>query len=191
MLRRLNREFVRVQKEFEKNDRIDDVIVKLAPVMDTSGKMDISEWHATIVGPTKTPYDGFLFDLKLLFPDDYPYKPPDVVFKTKIWHPNISDKGIICMNRLKEDWVPRITVDRLLQMITSMMDVKVANAEDPLNTVAGLEMANSVDVFIEHAKDWCQKYARVDTKPTKSATKPTKKPKKIKPIKLTRQSPPQ
>ena len=36
---------------------------------------------------------AFLIDLE--FPNEYPFKPPKVTFKTLIYHPNIDEKGQI------------------------------------------------------------------------------------------------
>ena len=56
---------------------------------------DILIWHVTVTGPKNSFYNGTRFKVKLLFPDDYPYRPPKVRFMTKIYHPNINSSGDI------------------------------------------------------------------------------------------------
>ena len=62
---------------------------------------DMSVWNATIAGPQGSVYDGGLFALEVKFPPDYPFKPPKVSFKTKIYHPNINANGGICLDILQ------------------------------------------------------------------------------------------
>lgn len=43
-------------------------------------------WRAMIKGPEGTPYHGGNFELKIIFPVDYPFLPPLVQFVTRILH---------------------------------------------------------------------------------------------------------
>lgn len=46
-----------------------------------------------IAGPSETPYEGGLFEAELFLPEDYPMVAPKVLFRTKIYHPNIDKLG--------------------------------------------------------------------------------------------------
>ena len=46
---------------------------------------NIYHWQGTIIGPKKTPYSDGIFKLKIFFSDEYPMKPPQVTFITKIY----------------------------------------------------------------------------------------------------------
>lgn len=70
--------------------------------------------QADIVGPVDTPYAGGIFRCKLVIEADFPNNPPKGsrilnlgYFLTKIFHPNVSEKGEICVNTLKKDWNPQ------------------------------------------------------------------------------------
>jgi ubiquitin-protein ligase len=54
-----------------------------------SHKESYYDWDATIRGPPGSFYDGYLFDLRIHVPSEYPMIPPTVSFKTKIFHPNV------------------------------------------------------------------------------------------------------
>lgn len=65
---------------------------------------DATDIQAEIEGPVGTPYQGGLFRCKLAVENDFPANPPKGYFITKIFHPNVSEKGEICVNTLKKDW---------------------------------------------------------------------------------------
>lgn len=61
-------------------------------------------WEAVIFGPDETEWEGGVFNLAIEFTDEYPTKPPKVVFTTQMYHPNIYKNGDICLNVLQKEW---------------------------------------------------------------------------------------
>ena len=73
---------------------------------------DLFHWQATILGPNDSPCQGGVFFLTIHFPTDYPFKPPEVAFTTRIYHPNINSNGSICLDILRSQWSPALTVSK-------------------------------------------------------------------------------
>lgn len=116
------------------------------------------QWQATIMGPGDCPYADGVFFLDIRFPQDYPFKPPKIRFQTKIYHANINDKGGICLDILKDNWSPALTISKVLLSITSLLTDP--NPDDPLvPEIANLYKHNRS----EHdriAAEWTRKYAQ-------------------------------
>ena len=91
---------------------------------------DLFDWMATIMGPEDTPYHGGIFFLRINFPTDYPFKAPKIAFTTPIYHCNVNSNGGICLDILKKQWSPALTVSKVLLSITSLLSDP--NPDDPL-----------------------------------------------------------
>ena len=118
---------------------------------------DLYHWQATIMGPGDSPYQGGVFFLNITFPMDYPFKPPKVVFQTKIYHPNINSNGGICLDILKDQWSPALTISKVLLSISSLLCDP--NPDDPLvPEIANLYKSDNKK-FNENARNWTKKFA--------------------------------
>lgn len=144
-LRRIQKEL----KDFQKD-----------PPMNCSGGPvgeDITSWRACILGPKDSPYEGGLFYLSIFFPSDYPFKPPKVTFDTKLFHPNISEDGVICLDILKKEWSPVLTIAKVLLSICSLLDDP--NPDDPLNAAAARLLKSDRAAYDRTVREWTKKYA--------------------------------
>jgi len=57
--------------------------------------------------PDREPYNKGAFRVSIDFPAEYPFKPPRVTFMTKIYHPNVDEKGQVCLALITtENWKP-------------------------------------------------------------------------------------
>ncbi|KAJ3246924.1 ubiquitin-conjugating enzyme E2 E3 [Chytriomyces hyalinus] len=91
---------------------------------------NLFEWTATIQGPKDSPYANGIFFLDIVFPAEYPFKAPKIVFRTRIYHCNINAQGGICLDILKDNWSPALTISKVLLSICSLLTD--ANPHDPL-----------------------------------------------------------
>lgn len=133
-------------------------IMKEPPCNCSAGLIDgdLYKWIATIIGPEGTPYEGGVFKLKIAFSDKYPMKPPRVFFETRIFHPNINEKGNICLDILKNNWSPVITVSKLLLSISLLLDKP--NFDDPLNIKASNLYNNNKIEYFRYTQEFTRKH---------------------------------
>jgi len=120
--RRLMRDFRRLQQDPPQG-------VTGAPMDE-----DIMKWNAVIFGPDDTPWEGGTFKLTLAFSEDYPNKPPQVKFITKMFHPNIYANGQICLDILQNQWSPIYDIAAILTSIQSLLTDP--NPNSPANVEA-------------------------------------------------------
>ena len=135
-------------------------ILKNPPANCSAGPIDennIYEWQATIMGPRDSPYQDGIFYLSIIFPSEYPFKPPIVKFITKIYHCNINSKGSICLDILKNEWSPALTISKLLLSICSLMTDP--NPDDPLVTEIADLYTNNRTLHDRKAREYTIRHA--------------------------------
>lgn len=115
-------------------------------------------WIAVLDGPSDTPYEGGKFELEITIPEQYPIKPPNVRFNTKIYHTNVSPQsGYICLDILKNQWSPALSIQKVILSVSSLMSEP--NPDDPLHGDAARLWKSNHPEYIANAKEWTEKYA--------------------------------
>ncbi|KAG8346515.1 putative Ubiquitin conjugating enzyme [Trypanosoma vivax] len=110
---------------------------------------DLSKLFFEIIGPEGTPFAGGTFHVVLYFDEGYPQMPPRGVFRTKIFHPNIAEKGEICVNVLKRDWKPNLDIRHVITVIRCLLIEP--NAESALNEEAARLLLEDYEAFKKKA----------------------------------------
>ena len=109
------------------------------------------------MGPDDSPYAGGVFFLNIHFPTDYPFKPPKMNFVTRIYHCNISSNGSICLDILKDQWSPALTISKVLLSISSLLTD--ANPDDPFVPEIAHLLKTDKGKHDANAREWTRKYA--------------------------------
>ena len=130
------------------------------PEMGISGgyiNEDTLHWNVWFIGPTGTPFEGGVFRVKIDFKEGYPFKPPEVKFITKVFHPNIASNGSICLDILKEKWSPVLTVSRMIISLISLLSDP--NPMSPLDPDAASLYRKNRKEYDDKVKEYTKKYA--------------------------------
>jgi len=148
--RRIGKELAEISKDPPEG-------MKVALVNDA----DINNWEITFNGPEDSPYAGGQFKLLLALPTEYPFKPPSLSFKTKVYHPNVSndDKGSMCLGMLRsEEWKPSSKIAGLLGTARNLM--VEPNPDDAVETQIAEQYKTNRKEFDKVAREWTKRYAK-------------------------------
>lgn len=112
---------------------------------------DLFLWTTVITGPEYSPYEGGIFKGLIQFTSEYPYVPPTLTFTSNIFHPNISENGLVCFDGYSKKWSPGFSLSSFL------MAVKYLLAEpstiSPANEIAATTLDTNIDCYLEIVKD--------------------------------------
>jgi len=142
----------RIQRELEELQKDPPAGCSAGPI-----KEDLFNWEGVIFGPGDSPYAGGVFKLNIRFPTDYPFKQPHIQFNTKIYHPNINSSGGICLDILKSQWSPALTISKVLLSILSLLTDP--NPNDPLVPDIANMYKTNLKLYNATAAEWTMLYA--------------------------------
>ncbi|MCL7385292.1 MAG: ubiquitin-conjugating enzyme E2 [Thaumarchaeota archaeon] len=118
---------------------------------------DLTHYTGVIVGSGY--YEGGYFKVEIKIPRAYPYVPPNVIWHTRVWHPNFTDEvpARICESIFKDDWRPGLYLVNIVEALQNLL--ANPNPDDPLNSIAAYEMKYRPDVFFNRVRYYIQLYA--------------------------------
>jgi len=118
---------------------------------------NVLNWQG-LVCTDSPPYNKGAFRIDINFPAEYPFKPPKITFKTKIYHPNIDEKGQVCLPIISpENWKPATKTDQVIQALVAL--ISDPEPEHPLRADLAEEFTKNKKQFIKNAEDFTKKHA--------------------------------
>ena len=119
----------------------------------------MSRMEGVLEGPADTPYEGGQYAVDIVLGDQYPYEPPKMRFKTKIWHPNISSQtGAICLDILKDQWSPALSIKTALLSLQALLCAP--EPKDPQDAEVAKQYMEDYDTYVTTAKHWTATFAK-------------------------------
>ncbi|EFA03490.1 ubiquitin-conjugating enzyme E2 J2 isoform X1 [Tribolium castaneum] len=83
---------------------------------------NILEWHYVVCGPENTPYEGGFYHGKLVFPREFPFKPPSIYMITPNGRFRTNKKLCLSISDFHPDtWNPAWSVSTILTGLLSFM----------------------------------------------------------------------
>lgn len=101
--------------------------------------------YKIVIKPDEGFYRGGRFSFDLKIPNTYPHEPPKLKCETYVYHPNIDQEGNVCLNILREDWKPVLTIQTIIYGLLHLFSEP--NPEDPLNKEAAEQLKNDKRLF--------------------------------------------
>ena len=91
---------------------------------------DLLKGKALIIGPQGTPYENGFYLFEIIYPSNYPYSPPKLIYKTNDgvtrFNPNLYKCGKVCLSVLNtwrgEQWSSCQTISSVLLVLCTVLN---------------------------------------------------------------------
>ncbi|KAF9461192.1 ubiquitin-conjugating enzyme/RWD-like protein [Collybia nuda] len=151
-IKRIHREIADLKKE------------DLGPIVLGPSEDDLYLWKGSIPGPEGSVYEGGVYIFEVNLPLDYPFSAPHVTFKTRIYHMNISEQGNICIDILKHNWSPALSLFKVMLSLSSLLTD--LNPKDPLVPAIATQFVRNRKTHDSTARQWTEMFARPKPPPS-------------------------
>lgn len=117
---------------------------------------DKTHWQVIFLGTESTPYENGYFKIELIFNNVFPKNGPEAKFITKMFHPNISANGHVCMDLLNY-WNEKTSMEDVIYGILEILDNPVP--ENGYNNEARKLLEENYEKYMETVDEYTAKYA--------------------------------
>ena len=114
--------------------------------------IDLSEWDTCMIGPPGSPYEACLFHVHLSVGKNYPISPPIITFNSRIFHPNISDRGLVCPDLVSKDWMHTMGIHDLMELLQDILMSPRIERPYVMDTHAARIYTSDARAFVQEAK---------------------------------------
>lgn len=127
---------------------------------------NILEWHYIVTGPEKTPFEGGIYHGKLLFPREFPFRPPSIFMITPNGRFKCNTRLCLSISDFHPDtWNPAWSVSTILTGLLSFMLEKsstLGSVETSESTKR--QLASQSGQFNLNNKTFCELFPEVAEK---------------------------
>lgn len=102
------------------------------------------------IRPVEGYYKLGTFKFTVEIGENFPIDPPRIKCTQKIYHPNIDLEGNVCLNILREDWSPVLSLNLVLLGLNFLF--LEPNPNDPLNKAAANVLVKNNMVFTKNVR---------------------------------------
>jgi ubiquitin-conjugating enzyme E2 D/E len=115
-------------------------------------------WRAVVEGPANSLYQGGKFEMSIILPQNYPFRPPEVKFLTKVYHVNVKQTdGSLCADIFQNNWAPTLNLRYVLETVLTILSEPAP--EHALEPEIAAEMMNNPTLFRQKVQEYVRRYA--------------------------------
>ena len=101
-------------------------------------------------------YHGGKFVFKFAIPEDWPIRRPRVTCQTKVWHPDISEEGLVSLDILRDCYSPTVNISQIIVGIQFLF--AEPNFNSPLNVIAADQYLKNPTAFQAKVQEYIKNY---------------------------------
>ncbi|XP_039281576.1 ubiquitin-conjugating enzyme E2 L3-like [Nilaparvata lugens] len=120
-------------------------------------EMNMSSLQGLLI-PATHPFNLGAFRIEITFPAEYPFKPPQLIFKTKIYHPNVDENGNVCLSIIRPDnWKPATRLSQIIDSLVALIDNP--DAEHPVREDIAKDYIKDRNKFLKDAEQFTKNHS--------------------------------